>query len=73
MASPALAASLEAVMPQSLSIPAGRPNIACCCGRASCAYLNHNNAALDDLEKDLRTAAQLGQVCTKYLELGLWA
>lgn len=35
----------------------------CCCGRASCAYLRHNNEALDGLEKDVRTAAQLGQVC----------
>jgi hypothetical protein len=64
MTSPGHAASLEAAMSQSLSIPAGRPNLACCCGRTSCAYLSHNNAALDDLEKDLRTAAQLGQVCS---------
>lgn len=35
----------------------------CCCGRDSCAYLRHNNEALDGLEKDVRTAAQLGQVC----------
>ncbi|KFZ02505.1 hypothetical protein V500_00171 [Pseudogymnoascus sp. VKM F-4518 (FW-2643)] len=33
----------------------------CCCGRDSCAYLRHNNEALDGLEKDVRTAAQLGQ------------
>jgi len=64
MTSPGHAASREAAMSQSLSIPAGRPNLACCCGRTSCAYLSHNNAALDDLEKDLRTAAQLGQVCS---------
>src|ERR1700739_1791072 len=63
MASPD-AVSREAALSQSLSIPVGRPNLACCCGRTSCVYLNHNNAALDDLEKDLRTAAQLGQVCT---------
>ena|SRR5271155_4215228 len=34
----------------------------CCCGRPSCAYLEHNNAALGGLEKDLETAARLGQV-----------
>ena len=35
----------------------------CCCGRRDCAYLRHNNVALGDLEKDLETAARLGQVC----------
>lgn len=55
-------ASLEVLMLQSASIPDNRPSLACCCGRPSCAYLSHNNAALDGLEKDLRTAAQLGQV-----------
>ncbi|QGA21838.1 hypothetical protein EYB26_009549 [Talaromyces marneffei] len=33
----------------------------CCCGRRDCAYLEHNNVALGDLEKDLETAARLGQ------------
>ncbi|PGH06252.1 hypothetical protein GX51_02449 [Blastomyces parvus] len=33
----------------------------CCCGSSQCAYLQHNNAALADLEKDVETAAQLGQ------------
>ncbi|KAK5100297.1 hypothetical protein LTS08_005045 [Lithohypha guttulata] len=36
-------------------------NMKCCCGRAGCAYLEHNTAALGDLEKDLETAARLGQ------------
>ena len=35
----------------------------CCCGNASCAYLKQNQRALDGLEKDVRTAAQFGQVC----------
>jgi hypothetical protein len=39
------------------------PNLRCCCGRTDCAYLKHNCVALDDLEKEVRTAAQLGQVC----------
>lgn len=34
----------------------------CCCGHAECAYLDYNNAALEGLENDLATAAQLGQV-----------
>jgi hypothetical protein len=37
-------------------------NLRCCCGQPSCAYLDHNNAALGGLEKDLETAAKLGQV-----------
>jgi hypothetical protein len=40
----------------------GHPPLQCCCGRLDCAYLKHNNAALEDLEKDLATAARLGQV-----------
>ena len=35
----------------------------CCCGNASCAYLQQNQASLDDLEQDVRHAAKLGQVC----------
>jgi len=34
----------------------------CCCGRLDCAYLEHNNTALGLLERDLETAARLGQV-----------
>jgi hypothetical protein len=43
------------------NIPSQTP-LQCCCGRLDCAYLKHNNAALEDLEKDLATAARLGQV-----------
>ncbi|TVY22908.1 hypothetical protein LHYA1_G008118 [Lachnellula hyalina] len=45
-------------------IPAGtstRPDLHCCCGRSDCAFLKHNCTALDDLEKEVHTAAQLGQ------------
>lgn len=34
----------------------------CCCGRSDCAYLLHNSAALEGLERDVATAAVLGQV-----------
>jgi hypothetical protein len=43
------------------SIP--HPPPACCCGNEHCAYLQHNQRALDGLERDVRTAAKLGQVC----------
>jgi hypothetical protein len=61
--------SLEALMAR---IPRHTPHhsattptsevVKCCCGRADCAFLKHNCSALDDLEKEVRTAAQLGQV-----------
>lgn len=35
----------------------------CCCGNPACAYLQQNQASLDDLEQDVRHAAKLGQVC----------
>jgi len=35
----------------------------CCCGNDACAYLKHNQVALESLERDVRTAAKLGQVC----------
>ena len=38
------------------------PKLKCCCGRPDCAYLEHNNAAVDDIERKLERAAQLGQV-----------
>ncbi|RFU33310.1 hypothetical protein B7463_g2981, partial [Scytalidium lignicola] len=37
------------------------PSLKCCCGRADCVYLTHSCSALEDLERELRTAAQLGQ------------
>lgn len=49
---------------------AGLPllNMRCCCGRADCAYLEHNDASLRGLEKDLETAARLGKVCVTWPE-----
>lgn len=34
----------------------------CCCGKLKCAYLEHNNAALEGLENQLENAARIGQV-----------
>ncbi|KAK1055274.1 hypothetical protein LTR12_015286 [Friedmanniomyces endolithicus] len=41
------------------SIP--HPCAACCCGNEGCAYLRQNTSALEAVERDVRTAAQLGQ------------
>jgi hypothetical protein len=38
------------------------PPMKCCCGRNDCAYLEHNNVALEGLERNLSKAAELGQV-----------
>lgn len=35
----------------------------CCCGRSSCAWLRHSNELVEDLERDVKTAGRLGQVC----------
>ncbi|TAQ86006.1 hypothetical protein B7494_g5666 [Chlorociboria aeruginascens] len=37
------------------------PQARCCCGHTDCAYLKHNSNALDNLEQEVHTAAQLGQ------------
>lgn len=44
------------------SIPEQSHSI-CCCGNESCAYLKHNQSALEGLERDVSTAARLGKVC----------
>ncbi|KAI5458973.1 hypothetical protein BGZ63DRAFT_426287 [Mariannaea sp. PMI_226] len=36
-------------------------NIQCCCGRIDCALLRKNCSILESVEKDVHTAAQLGQ------------
>ncbi|KAJ5177426.1 uncharacterized protein N7500_000125 [Penicillium coprophilum] len=49
---------------EDLSIPThsrATTTLRCCCGRNDCALLEHNNVALEGLEKDLETAARLGQ------------
>ncbi|KAJ5807560.1 hypothetical protein N7447_011016 [Penicillium robsamsonii] len=49
---------------EDLSIPthsSATTTLRCCCGRNDCALLEHNNVALEGLEKDLETAARLGQ------------
>ncbi|KAH6667048.1 hypothetical protein F5X68DRAFT_53995 [Plectosphaerella plurivora] len=37
------------------------PDLRCCCGRDDCAFLKYSNTVLDSVEKDVHTAAKLGQ------------
>lgn len=60
------AASASAAVP---SIPTSSghhygttPPLRCCCGREDCAFLQHSSNVLDSVEKDVHTAAKLGQV-----------
>lgn len=36
----------------------------CCCGRPECPFLAHSCQLLEGLEKDVQTAARMGQVCS---------
>lgn len=65
-ASSSAASCLDALLSQSSSRIRGgteRPEN-CCCGNLQCAYLLHNNAALEGLENQLENAARIGQVRT---------
>ena len=58
------ASSLNTLLSKSFSATqrsAERPP-SCCCGNPQCAYLEHNNAALEGLESQLENAARIGQV-----------
>jgi hypothetical protein len=54
--------NIEALIGRIPAACSTKPDLHCCCGRTDCAYLKHNCNALDDLEKEVHTAAQLGQV-----------
>ena len=56
-----------------ITIPIQKPSslvqaegLKCCCGRKDCTVLEYNNVALEGLERDLDTAARLGQVCNMF-------
>ncbi|KAH0564882.1 hypothetical protein GP486_001721 [Trichoglossum hirsutum] len=63
------AASLEALLaaqsdhrrPETLVSRPPTSELKCCCGQVDCAFLRHNNAQLHGLEKNVQTAAQMGQ------------
>lgn len=54
--------------PDSVATPAqsaaalGVSALKCCCGSVECAFLRHNNAILDSVERDVHQAARMGQV-----------
>ena len=64
--SPALTTiTTDTSIPQTRTEPmAADYALRCCCGRPSCAFLEHNNAALGTLERDLDMAAKMGKVRT---------
>lgn len=37
-------------------------DLQCCCGRGDCVYLKHNCSVLSGVERDVHTAAKMGQV-----------
>lgn len=37
-------------------------SIHCCCGRQECPFLEHNSTVLEGVERDLLSAARIGQV-----------
>ncbi|KKY39615.1 hypothetical protein UCDDA912_g00319 [Diaporthe ampelina] len=44
------------------AVAASQPEtLQCCCGNTDCVYLKHNCSVLDSVEKDVHTAAKLGQ------------
>ncbi|KAI9855580.1 MAG: hypothetical protein M1813_009719 [Trichoglossum hirsutum] len=56
-----LAAQSDSHQPETL-IPRPRTSdLKCCCGQVDCAFLRHNNTQLYGLEKNVQTAAQMGQ------------
>lgn len=58
----AASAILDSLLTESSGGMRGTERPTCCCGRLHCACLEHNNAALEGLEKDLQSAAKIGQV-----------
>jgi len=55
---------LDTVMtaPNDTCPPSSDLKLQCCCGRPECIYLENNNTLLGGIERDLETAARLGQV-----------
>ncbi|KAI0423719.1 hypothetical protein F5Y09DRAFT_188155 [Xylaria sp. FL1042] len=53
----------EADTPRSpqLATSLGTSPLKCCCGSTECIFLRHNNAILDNVEKDVHQAARMGQ------------
>ena len=54
--------SPEALLAQVTSTNHEISSMQCCCGRQECPFLEHNSTALAGVEKDLLSAARIGQV-----------
>ncbi|PTB68393.1 hypothetical protein BBK36DRAFT_1134930 [Trichoderma citrinoviride] len=52
---------LDIVPPETGSRPSSRSSLQCCCGSPDCVNLKNNCSVLEAVEKDVRTAAQLGK------------
>ncbi|KAI1751391.1 hypothetical protein F4782DRAFT_505920 [Xylaria castorea] len=64
MANPQLPADSESESDTIPAQPATSPEtslLKCCCGSLECIFLRHNNAILDNVEKDVHQAARMGQ------------
>lgn len=58
-----MAAHAERLDLEMLSANLSQPEaLQCCCGKTDCVFLKHNCSVLDSVEKDVHTAARLGQV-----------
>lgn len=57
-------ATTEASTMESHGTTAGETSLPmkCCCGRLDCVFLKHNCAVLDSVEREVHTAARMGQV-----------
>lgn len=57
---PPLDASNDAM--EALDAPGSQPpDLRCCCGRDGCVFLRHNCSVLQSVERDVHTAAKMGQ------------
>lgn len=54
---------MDSPLPLAPHVPSEPAPLRCCCGSEECVVLRHNCEVLDGVEKDVHTAAKLGQVC----------
>jgi hypothetical protein len=58
----AMASSSSSLEPTPRPTTAEDSSLRCCCGRLDCIFLKHNCSVLQIVEKDVHTAAKMGQV-----------
>lgn len=62
---------MDSPLPLAPHVPSEPAPLRCCCGSEACVALRHNCEVLEGVEKDVHTAAKLGQVCLFPLHLCL--